>query len=213
MLALVSPCFGRGANWKGIQMRRLSKVALAATAAFCFVTSAASAAAPRWECVPAAAGQPVTSGGTGAAPTCSAGQPVLAPTFVSSGVGGMPTVQFTGVNVQVVSGAGSTHAAVNGLGNLIVGYAENAMGFPQTGSHDLIVGSNNGWTGYGEIVGGTGNQALGNYASAFGQNNEASGRGSLVAGAEQQGQEPAVEHHRRPFQHHHGPVCERCRRL
>src|SRR4051812_13566231 len=171
-------------------MRRLSKVALAATAVFCFVTSAAAGAVPRWECVPAAAGQPVTSGGTGAAPSCSSGQPVLAPTFVSSGVGGMPTVQFTGVNVQVVSGSGSTHGAVNGLGNLVVGYAENAMGFPQTGSHDLIVGSNNGWTGYGEVVGGTENQALGNYASAFGQTNKANGRGSLVAGANNSARSP-----------------------
>ncbi len=36
---------------------------------------------------------------------------------------GQPTVRFTGVNVQVVNGQGST-ATANGLGNLIVGYDE-----------------------------------------------------------------------------------------
>jgi trimeric autotransporter adhesin len=38
-------------------------------------------------------------------------------------VNGQPTVLFTGVNVQVVNGAGSTNT-INGTGNLIVGYDE-----------------------------------------------------------------------------------------
>ncbi len=38
-------------------------------------------------------------------------------------VNGQPTVRFTGVNVQVVNGQGST-ATANGTGNLIVGYDE-----------------------------------------------------------------------------------------
>ncbi len=36
---------------------------------------------------------------------------------------GHPTAQFTGINVQVVNGKGSTNTA-NGLGNLIIGYNE-----------------------------------------------------------------------------------------
>src|SRR2546427_4427760 len=108
-------------------MRRLAKVALAATAVFCLAAPAAwGVVRPGWECVPTAAGNPVTSGGIGATPSCSSGTAVLAPTFVSSGVGGKPTVRFSGVNVQIVSGSGSTSGAVNGEGNLIIGYAENS---------------------------------------------------------------------------------------
>src|SRR5690242_7044653 len=78
------------------------------------VAGAASAAlTPGWECIPVTAGQAVVSGGTGSAPACAAGATaVLAPTYVSSGVGGKPTVVFQAVNVQVVSGAGKTDAAV-----------------------------------------------------------------------------------------------------
>ena len=39
-------------------------------------------------------------------------------TFKSAGVGGKPTIRFSGVNVQVVSGSGSTAGAVNGEGNV-----------------------------------------------------------------------------------------------
>lgn len=45
----------------------------------------AQAVVPGWECIPAAAGQAVVSGGTGNAPSCGAGTtPVLAPTYVSA---------------------------------------------------------------------------------------------------------------------------------
>jgi hypothetical protein len=40
--------------------------------------------------------------------------------YVASGVAGKPTIQFSAVNVQVLSGAGSTNATVNGEGNLVV---------------------------------------------------------------------------------------------
>ena len=41
-------------------------------------------------------------------------------TFSASGVGGKPTIQFSGANVQIVSGAGETKA-LNGAGNLVIG--------------------------------------------------------------------------------------------
>lgn len=95
--------------------------------------AALAATTPGWECVPTTAGQAVVSGGTGAAPSCSGGTTaVLAPTYVASGVGGKPTVEFSSVNVQVVSGSGATNGAVNGEGNLIVGYNEKPG--TQTGS-------------------------------------------------------------------------------
>ena len=146
------------------------------------VASAAEAVTPGWECVPTTAGQAVTSGGTGATPACSSGTAVLAPTYVSAGVGGKPTVRFSTVNVQVVSGAGSTGAAVNGEGNLIVGYAENPLHYAQTGSNDLVLGADNGWSSYGEVVGGHANQATGAYAAAVGASNTAGGAYSLAAG-------------------------------
>ena len=107
---------------------------------------------------------------------------MLAPTYVSSGVGGKPTIEFSTVNVQVVSGSGSTAGAINGEGNLIVGYAENAAKRAQSGSNDLIVGANNSWSGYGQIVGGSYNQASGDYTAAFGLDNVAKGGESLTGG-------------------------------
>src|SRR5215475_13018649 len=40
----------------------------------------------------------------------------------------IPTVVFTGVNVQIVSGAGGTGAPPNGAGNLIIGYNSGTLG-------------------------------------------------------------------------------------
>jgi hypothetical protein len=42
----------------------------------------------------------------------------------ASGVGGKPTVQVAGANVQILSGAGA-ESTDNGEGNLVVGYDEN----------------------------------------------------------------------------------------
>ncbi len=165
-------------------MRRSASVTAVVMTVFCCVAGAAQAAAtPGWECVPTTAGQPVVSGGTGGAPSCGAGTTaVLAPTYVSSGVGGKPTAVFSAVNVQVVSGSGSTSGTVNGEGNLIVGYAENTSGHSQTGSNNLIVGSENGWKSYGGIVGGFKSQATGKYASTVGYDNIASAEFSFAAG-------------------------------
>ncbi|MGN6166798.1 MAG: hypothetical protein ACTHQQ_01315, partial [Solirubrobacteraceae bacterium] len=163
-----------------------NRVALALTASvgvFGLWATGAAAITPGWECIPVKAGKSVVSGGTGSRPSCASGSTgVLAPTYVSAGVGGKPTVEFSAVNVQVMSGAGSTAAAPNGKGNLVVGYAENPAKLSRTGSDDLIVGSGDGWTGFGEIVGGTGNRVSGPYATALGLGNFASGPESVVAG-------------------------------
>ena len=77
------------------------------------------------------------------------------------------TIRFSGVNVQVVNGAGKTGdvsgGLKNGLGNLIVGYQElrEADEFPATddtndrsGSHNLVVGSGNNYSIWGgQVVG------------------------------------------------------------
>jgi hypothetical protein len=101
--------------------------------------------------------------------------------YVASGVGGRPTIQFSGANVQIVNGEGSTQTT-NGGGNLIVGYDENPRQEPQTGSHDLVVGPEDGYTSYGAIVGGRDNRALGPYDLLAGIANETSSEGSSVSG-------------------------------
>src|SRR5438067_1343428 len=124
-----------------------------------FAGGAWGAVTPGWECVPATAGQAVVSGGTGPAPSCGAGTTaVLAPTYVSAGVGGKPTVQFAAVNVQILNGTGRT-ASVNGTGNLVIGYDENPASLAQTGSHDLILGRNHSFTGFAQLLAGFQNTA------------------------------------------------------
>jgi hypothetical protein len=137
---------------------------------------------PGWECVPTTAGQAVTSGGTGAGPSCASGTtPVLAPTFVSSGVGGKPTAVFTSVNVQIVDGEGQT-MSTNGEGNVVLGYAENPG--EQTGSHDLILGEGQAYSGAGDIVGGENNDVSGDWDLVGGDGNAVSGTGASVAGGQ-----------------------------
>lgn len=142
---------------------------------------ALAAPTPGWECVPTTAGQAVVSGGTGPAPSCSSGTPVLAPTYVSSGVGGKPTVQLSGVNLQVIDGSG-VETTINGTGNLILGYDEKPG--TQTGSHDLLFGgTGNSYTSYGGIVGGFSDKISGAYASVLGGGqNTASGYASSITG-------------------------------
>jgi len=91
------------------------------------------------------------------------------------------TLQFTGINVQIVSGAGATDAAVNGKGNLIVGY--NMGTGVRNGSHNLIVGDNHDYTSYGGFVAGLANIISGPYASVSGgQANQATAEASAVSG-------------------------------
>src|ERR1700722_19819551 len=116
---------------------------------------AGASVTPGWECIPLTAGQPVTSGGTGAAPSCASGTPVLAPTYVASGVGGKPTVQLSAVNLQIIDGSGNT-TTVNGTGNLVLGYDENPGSLSQTGSHDLVMGEHQAFTGASELLNGYG---------------------------------------------------------
>lgn len=119
------------------------------------MASGAFAASPVHLCVGQEAGSPVRSGGTTG--ECKAKEtPVALPSekaeqetllsilphikYEASGVAGKPTIQVSGVNVQVVNGGGKT-ATTHGEGNLVIGYDENGP-WPkhtQTGSHNLIL--------------------------------------------------------------------------
>jgi hypothetical protein len=97
-------------------------------------------------------------------------------------VDGQPTVRFSGVNVQVVSGSGATGGVINGTGNLIVGYNENVAD-SRTGSHNLVVGPFHTYTSSGGLIAGANNTVSGNSSSVAGGNvNTASGTYSSVSG-------------------------------
>lgn len=99
---------------------------------------------------------------------------------------GMATVQFSGVNVQIVNGSGITFTS-NGVGNLIIGYNEKRpplLGEDiRSGSHYLVVGQNNNYTSYGGIIAGLRNSAIAPWATVTGgTTNTASGEGASVTG-------------------------------
>ena len=163
-------------------------------------------------CVPEKAGTPVVSGtseGTCTSPKDKAlrlpGPEGLATlnkvlphlNYVESGVGGKPTIQVSGANLQIVNGEGKTNTT-NGAGNLVIGYNQSREeeceeGNPlecifgivgrQTGSHNLIVGSGQSFTSYGGIVAGLVGTITAPYASVTGGfQNEASGERASVSG-------------------------------
>lgn len=102
--------------------------------------------------------------------------------YVESGVSGKPTIQFSGVNVQVVNGEGKT-ATTNGAGNLVIGYDENVAGYSQVGSHNLVLGEEQDFGSYAGIVAGWNNQILAPFASAIaGGSSRATAFGATVTG-------------------------------
>lgn len=93
-----------------------------------------------------------------------------------------PTLRFSGMNIQIVNGAG-TQSALNGKGNLIVGYDDNTDNLPRTGSHNIITGDDNGWTSDGGLVGGEANELDAPQSAIIGGTlNTASGRHSSITG-------------------------------
>jgi hypothetical protein len=95
-----------------------------------------------------------------------------------------PHLVFHHVNVHVQSGSNATADTTSGLGNLIIGYNEQAS--PEQarlGAHNLVGGSQNGFSSYGGLVFGFSNRITGTYASvAGGESNTASGVSSTVLG-------------------------------
>jgi hypothetical protein len=93
-----------------------------------------------------------------------------------------PTLRFSGMNIQIVDGAG-TQSAVNGKGNLIVGYDDNTFSLPRTGSHNIITGDDNGWTSDGGLISGEANEVDGPESAITGGTlNTANGRHTSITG-------------------------------
>lgn len=113
-------------------------------------------------------------------------------------VDGRDTLQFDGMNVQVVNGTDTTDGEPNGLGNLIVGYHEDFTCDPtgdgcptisdnepdeRTGSHMLVTGIDHSYTSFGGLVAGADNTTSGDYATVSGgHSNTASSRWASVSG-------------------------------
>jgi hypothetical protein len=146
-------------------------------------------------CVPSGEGAAITTPTGG---SCGSGTSVLLPAepeeqkklisilphinYEASGIDEKPTVQFSGVNLQVINGS-KFETTINGTGNLIIGYDESPG--TQTGSHNLLLGgTDNSYTSYGGIVGGyNDNKISGPYASILGGGaNIASGVSSTITG-------------------------------
>lgn len=111
-------------------------------------------------------------------------------------------IVITGANVYVQNGLGATNGdpddpahhdapVVNGLGNLIIGYDEDAgpYDYPpseKTGSHNLVVGRFHSYTSAGGLVSGSRNYLTGAFAGILGGRvNTAEGDQATVSGGSQ----------------------------
>src|SRR5262245_57770583 len=97
------------------------------------------------------------------------------------------TLQFSGINVQIVDGSGDTGGPTNGLGNLIIGYNEDSSGpSDRTGSHNLVIGPDHSYSSFGGLVAGSGNTISGQHATVTGGAfNVASGDLASISGGEE----------------------------
>jgi len=101
-------------------------------------------------------------------------------------VNGDGDLVISGANLMVQSGAGSTNGAVNGKGNLVVGYNEGTG--TKTGSHNLILGYEHTYTSYGGVVAGYNSSVRAPFASVLGGiYNVASGDYAVVSGGRSNG--------------------------
>ncbi len=107
---------------------------------------------------------------------------------VINGLAG-PHVIFTGANVHIRSGSGTTDdgGSLTGRGNLIIGYNEY-LAVPvvgRGGSHNLIIGRTHEYSSYGGLVAGRGNTISGAYATVTGgYGNTASNTYASVSGGQ-----------------------------
>ena len=73
-------------------------------------------------------------------------------------------VLYEGANVFINSGAGHTESVPNGLGNLVVGYGDWSANTDTSGSHNVVMGTDNGFSSYGGLVGGFANDVAAPFA-------------------------------------------------
>ncbi len=97
-------------------------------------------------------------------------------------VQGEDTLTFSGMNLQVVNGTGSTGGTPNGEGNVIIGY-NTSSGDDKSGSHNLVVGDLHTYSQFAGIVAGQNHSNTGSLSSLVGgDNNTATGTSSFIGG-------------------------------
>ena len=96
---------------------------------------------------------------------------------------GYDTIQFSGMNVQIVNGSGYTNIS-GGTGNLIIGYNElRDAGNYRNGSHNLVLGTQNSYSAAGGLVAGYLNEIHGSFPSISGGSyNLANGTAPSISG-------------------------------
>jgi trimeric autotransporter adhesin len=100
-----------------------------------------------------------------------------------------PNIIFSGANIHIVSGSGTTLDST-GLGNLVIGYDDDtadlaSIDAARNGSHNLIVGDDNTFISSGGLIAGYLNGIGNEYASVSGgQDNTATGPYSSISGGD-----------------------------
>lgn|GEM_PF-2973040 len=82
-------------------------------------------------------------------------------------VAGQPAAIFSGVNLYVQNGMGKTGTS-NAVGNLIVGYDEASSANVRTGSHNLVLGTQNDYSSWGGFIAGENGSIFGQYSAVLG---------------------------------------------
>ena len=105
------------------------------------------------------------------------------------------SVVVTGANFQITNGLGPNpiswlgQEGTNGLGNLIIGYNEEtgyAEEYVRTGSHNLVIGVDHSYMGFGNIIGGMRNEVNGQYSACISREAEMNwGNVNLILGGKQ----------------------------
>jgi hypothetical protein len=102
-----------------------------------------------------------------------------------------PLVTFSGVNVEINNGAGSTQAT-NGLGNLFIGYmeaysAESQSANSRAGSHNIVLGRSHAFPflSWANLIVGESNFAEGNAGVVAGYQNTVGAQWASVLGGNQ----------------------------
>jgi len=94
-------------------------------------------------------------------------------------------VYVADANLHIRDGSGGTDGSTNGLGNLIIGYDEDDGADDKSGSHNIILGEDHSYSGYGGIVSGHNNTISGRDASAIGgQTNTVTGDNAVTIGGQ-----------------------------
>jgi outer membrane murein-binding lipoprotein Lpp len=94
-------------------------------------------------------------------------------------------IVFEDTNLIVRNGTGSTDGTVDGKGNIVIGYNEIDEDSFRTGSHNLVLGMANSYSGFGGIIAGYNNVQTGEFSSILGgEENTVSGTHAVVIAGE-----------------------------